>query len=173
MFGIFKKKKTKADDDLSLVFAASVTASILVALSDGKMSHEQRDRLVETVAAGMKNIMSPREILKEIEKQVSMVKNASSETCHGIMVKLSEDLSDESKKIILHAAGNMALVDRKFTVAEQQKIRQIARWAVISEQEFKIWKTEFQNTIDQQIASGILPNLDYNNNDWKSLLYDK
>ena len=166
-----------ADDDMGRVIGASITASILVALTGtddeaGKLNQKERDRLVEIVGAGKENSLSPREILTQVEKILSMVKSQAPDAWPRNMAKLAEGLSDESKKLILHAAGNMALVDGEFTEAEQKEIRQIARWIDISEQEFIIWKDEFRKTIKEGVISDMLPDLDYNNSDWQSPLYD-
>ncbi|GLK50515.1 TerB family tellurite resistance protein [Maricaulis virginensis] len=156
MFGMFKKKRTMKDDNIGQVIAASVSASIMAALADGAFSEEERERLVETVGAYKAGHMSPQEILAMIEMHVSAISKAGRGEWPGLMHQLAAGFSDESKKIVLHAAGNMALVDGKLELSEREFLGNLANWIEVDQALLREWLGEFESTIQDGLANGFL-----------------
>ena len=151
-----KQKAAIRKDNVGNVVATATTASIIMALADGEFAQEERDRLVETIGAFKKGYASPREILSMIEEHVAAVKKAGPDQWPGVMRQMATGMSLESKKLILHGAGNIALVDGKFTEEEQKMIASMAQWIELSENEFHEWFKEFNVTINEEIIRGNL-----------------
>lgn len=138
------------------LMGASMTASIIVALADGKFEQEERNRLVETMSLYKDGLSSPQEILSFIEEHVGKVKEVGQEAWPAFMNTIAKDMPLEAKKVILHAAGNMALVDGTFSEEEMKVIGGIASWIEIGESGFKEWRAEFDLTLKQEIILGHL-----------------
>lgn len=142
-----KRAKIIKGDDQKKVILAGLTASIIVGLADGTLTHEKKDRLVELAGTGMARNSLPGDILTAVEKHTSAVVEMGRDAWPATMRSLTDNLSGESKKIILHGAGNMALTDGNISEREKEVIQRMAFWIQVEEDDFNDWAKDFELTI--------------------------
>ncbi|MEP2829682.1 MULTISPECIES: TerB family tellurite resistance protein [Alphaproteobacteria] len=144
------------DDDINKVFSAGVTASIMMALIDDELAPEERERLIELSSGYGRGIKSPKEILENIEKHVSLVEELDRNSWASVINSMTKDFSDESKKIVLHGAGNMCLVDGHIDERETNLIIDIGHWMEMPQALFREWTDEFAETMRDARVSGLI-----------------
>lgn len=156
MFGFRKREPKPSSSTSGEVIAAATTASIMVALYDGEFTPAQKDRLIETVSAYKQGFSTPAEILEMVEQHVSLVRNTDREKWPGALASTSRHLSRDAKILILHAAGNMALLGNQMGEAEQRFLADTAWWIGIDETGMRQWMEEFKETMSDAVTAGIV-----------------
>lgn len=135
---------------------AAITASIIVAIADGELNFDERERLVDIVTAYKKDLASPQEKLKMIEMHVDEVEKLDDPSRLGVMHHITKDLLFVAKKMVLHAAGTMALSDGTFNDSEKKKISQISAAMGLNQSQLQEWVQEFDVTVKQAKIMGTL-----------------
>lgn len=160
VFGFFKKKEDKQHaaapapvQDTQKVVMGSIVAMHLVASSDGHLSPEEKEMIIEITSAYKRGLMSPKEILEMVAKTQEMVAAGGDAGCRAIFESLIP-LGPIDQKFILDAAATTAMADGVFAIAESEIISKIAAWMNCSEGTVLEWQDELNQRISDMRSHG-------------------
>ncbi|HSS50491.1 MAG TPA: TerB family tellurite resistance protein [Thermoanaerobaculia bacterium] len=126
-----------------------ISAMASVALADEKLTQREKEALVQVVSAYKRGLLTPPEILDQVEQTISMLLAGGAPLLQEILSG-GRHLPAESKSIVIDAAGTMAFVDGEPGSKEIELTVKIARWIGMDRPAFDRWAQEFQHELDRR-----------------------
>ena len=130
------------EEGMGLV-ACVVSAMVMTALADGRLTYEEKDMIVQFVGTYKKDSMTPPEILQLAEGTISRLREMGQDDW-GVVLSQGRHLAAEDKRKVLDAAAAMALVDGDLHDEERALLGKIGAWLGVETAAFDAWVVGFQ-----------------------------
>lgn len=120
-----------------------VSAMVAMALVDGQLTFEEKDSIVHIIAAHKRETLSPSDVLRLVEETLARFDEIGEPGWQAILAE-GRKLSTDDKRLVMDAAGTMALVDAELHPEEQELLSKIAAWIGMETRSYFAWLEKFQ-----------------------------